>query len=424
MDELAKLPDGRNVREFPLDRFKLRLRLRESAQFPFQHGGLLQSLLGRILGPELPVGLFPLALESGHVKYAAGDAYDFALTAVGECRSLLGGGFEKALRGLGQERRGEPSALGLAGNFELERVERLPAVTAAEVLARAAGLAGQDHIRLLLHAPLLLRRPTELSLADPGYCREGGLAAGHFLTHLWRRFCKLGPGAIDNFEMPALPGAAKTRAERLHWCDLPMRELGGLCGSLVFEGLPEPWLRLLVLMENCHLGSKTHYGLGAYAVEELPAWRRPARSFADRLGPEVDSAEAIARILGPAAIARLDDDAASRERGLARCSADGGLRQAQELGMNGPVGGAAVRFVESLGEGEVVARLEALWPGEKLVQRVAPWLRSPAGRTELAPLLAKVFAVELADALEKEGRRLVRMGNELRVLGRQATRVA
>ncbi len=237
--------------------------------------------------------------------------------------------------------------------------------------------------------------------------------------------------------MPALPATVAARVEHLDWLDLPLRgktegrrgtfggaDLGGFCGSVVFENLPLPWVRLLVAMEPAHAGSGTQFGLGAYALEALPSWLRPARTYAERLGAEAASPAAAAVALAPAALAWLDDGAAFQRRGLSRFSAEGGLKRARELGLNGPVGGAGTRFVASLGDAEVMARLSALWPGEPLLERMPGWLAAPASRAELGRLLVKVFAGELADALAAEDRCLVRCGCELRVLGREAVRVA
>lgn len=69
-------------------------------------------------------------------------------------------------------------------------------------------------------------------------------------------------------------------------------------------------------------------------------------------------------------------------------------------------------------------RLRSLWPGEPLLERFPAWLASPLARPRLERLLARVFAAELAEALEAEDRSLVRVGSELRVLGRESFRIA
>ena len=429
------LPDGRPARLLPLDRVRVRLRLREPVNFRFLHGGVLQGLLCRLFGHQLPPGLFPLALESGRVAYRAGAAYDFLLSAAGSSRALLAG-LEAALGSVGRPRAEPPATL--AGNFVVEEVAALPTRSLAAAIAKAQELAQQGRVRVVFPAPLRLRRPPELAQPGGAYLNAACFPAGVFLDRLWRRYHQLTFGEFpEGRELPPLPEGARAEVEHLVWLDLPVRgklegkpgrpsgtTLGGVCGSVVFAGLPLPWLLLLVLMEEGQLGSSTHYGFGAYSLEMAPDWLRPARTYAEELGARAEEPRRVAEVLSPAALALLDDGAAFFRRGLSRFSAIGGLRRAREQGIAARVGGAGTRFVADLRKEEVVARLAALWPGEPLVAKIGEWLEEPEKRAELAKLVGKVFGVELADALEEEGRRLVRVGSELRVFGREEALVA
>lgn len=424
------LPDGREARSLEIARVKIRLRLRQAAQCGFQHGGHLRRLLNRLPGAPPPSALLPLALESGHVRYQEGDAYDLVLTAVGQERHRLGSLVE-ALRALGRERN--PPATGLEGRFELESCEPLPRLALAEARSRAARLAARGQVRIHLLSPLRLGISTEgASFLSPRV--KDKFPSGLFLAGLRQRYRHLAGDAEPDPDPLPMPADTRIRAERLTRLDLPLdlgrpdrpvpTHLGGLCGTLVAENLPQPWLLLLVLMEDAHIGTGTEYGFGAFALEEKPAYFRPAATYEEKLWLTETHPKGAAEALAPAAMALLDEGPAFYRRGLSRLSAEGGLRKAREQGLNGPVGGAGDRFVARLAEAEVMARLEALWPGEPLVKRFGAWLKDPEERALLTRLLAKLFAVELADALQEEGRRLVRVGSELRVLGRHAARVA
>jgi hypothetical protein len=432
-----QLPGGLRAEDLDLQRFKIRLRLREPARFGFLHGAMLHRLVTSLLGEGPPPGLFPLALESGHVKYEEGDAYDFVLSAAaGEPRRRLEG-LEKALRVAGRQRPVGPArATSLEGLYDVEGFEPLPRLEPGEVMARVEQLASKSAVRIKLASPLRLRRKPERSGQDTSQSSQAEWLAGQLLGGQWRRHRQL--SGLPPAEPPALPPHSRLKAERPTRLDLPLElcdqdlsggpaptTLSGLCGSLLAENLPKSWLLLLVLMEEAQAGSATEYGFGSYTLGELPEWHRPASTYLERLTwyDEVD-AEGAAKILEPAAVALLDEGPAFYRRGLSRLSAEGGLKRAREQGLNGPVGGAGDRFVAQLEEAEVMARLEALWPGEPLIARFEDWLEVPAEKAKLTRLLSKIFAVELADALQEEGRRLVRMGNELRVLGRHAARVA
>ena len=427
------LPGGLLAEELDLDRFKIRLRLKEAARFGFLHGAMLHRLTTSLEGEGPPSGLLPLALESGHVNYQIGEAYDFVLTAAGERRRKVQE-LETALREAGRKR--PPGAQeGTLGPFDLESLVALQKPGLEEAAGSAAILAGQAQVHIRLTSPLRLRRrPERAGLESPPGSPEW--LAAQLLGSLWRRYRQL--RGLPAADPPPLPASARIKAERSTRLDLPLdlrdqdlsggpapTTLSGLCGSLVAENLPQSWLLLLVLMEEAQAGSATEYGFGSYTLGKLPGWQSPAQTYLERLSwyGEV-TPEAAAKTLEPAAVALLDEGPAFYRRGLSKLSAEGGLKRAREQGLNGPVGGAGDRFVANLEKAQVMARLEALWPGEPLIAKFEGWLENRADKAKLTRLLSKIFAVELADTLQEEGRRLVRMGNELRVLGRHAARVA
>lgn len=406
---------------FPCLKVKVRLRLREPLRLPFVHGGLLRALLQRALGDERAEGLHPLALESGHVRYSVGDTYDFVVSAPHGSSWLLNE-LGPALAALGAGRGWGARAVTLEGNFDLEGIEVLSRASQMECFERAELLVKRGRVRLLFPSPLRLRRPE--TLLWPGHCHLDGecFPVAFFLDQLWRRFS----GHFGAAEKPDLPTFVAARQLDLFGLDMPGggRALGGVCGSLLLENLPLPWLRILTLLEGCHLGEAADSGFGAFFLDALPAWLRPARTYEDEFAQEDGSAAAAAGLLTPAALALLDEGAAFSRLGLSRSSAEEGLRRARQNGLNGPVGGAGERLVASLSTEEVLRRLNLFWPAEPLHERFRDWLRKPETRAELGRVLCKIFAVELAGALAAEGRLLVRVGGELRALGREATRVA
>jgi len=423
------LPDGRPAQVPLTEHVKIRLRLHHQAHFHFLHGAALQGLLSRSLGRSLPAGFAPLALESGQVRFAAGEAYDFVVTSWGPSRQLLPE-LIPALRAFGQ-RRPRKGADPLDGGFDVETVSTLPLPTLEECLAKAEKLAEQGSVRILFHTPLRLLGPSSsLWEATP-------FPLGAFLGQLWRSYSELCGEEKPIGRGPFLPRSLAAQVDHLQWLDLPLQgrfdarvprlvgeRISGVCGSVSLEGLPEAWVRLLALMENARVGSAAQFGFGAFALEQVPAWRRPARTFAERLGDRTPTPQLATELLAPSALALLDDGAAFHHRGLSCFSAEIGRQRAKEMGLNGPVGGANTRFVARCCPEEVVGRLRALWPAEPLIEHFPAWLRRPEKRQELGRLLAKVFASELADTLLEEGRWLVRVGSELRVLGREAARVA
>lgn len=425
------LPDGKPPRNLEIDRLKVRLRLREPVRFHFQHGGVLHGLMCRIFGHDLPAGLFPTALESGHVAYARGDAYDFVVSAVGDNREKLAL-LAPALERMSQEKRRDGAAT-LEGNYAFDGVEALPGPDLDELVARAKLWQREGKVRILFPSPLRLKLPPELQKPGAGYMNREVFPADLFLDRLWRRFCQLEGGEFpENNAMPALPKGVSVRVEDLTWMDMPVRgrlggkpgkpkgtTLGGVIGSVVMEGLPLPWLLLLALMEGAGVGSSAHFGFGTYSVGEMPAWRRAARTYEEALGAKAEDVRAAVAALTPSALVILDDGAAFFRIGLSRFSAPEGVRRARAAGMGDLVAGAGTRFVMGLEEEAVMARLEALWPGEPLISRLGGWIGLRGECAELAKLLGKIFASELAQAMREESRCIVRFGSQLRVLGRE-----
>jgi hypothetical protein len=425
------LPDGKPPRTLEIERLKVRLRLREPVFFHFQHGGVLHGLLCRIFGHDLPAGLFPMALESGHVSYARGDAYDFVVSAVGGSRDMLSG-LAPALERMSQE-KGRKGAATLEGNFAFEGAETIPKVELEELVARARSWQREGKVRILFPSPLRLKLSPELQKPGAGYMNRDVFPADLFLDRLWRRFYQLEGGEFpESGAMPALPRGVTVRVEDLTWMDMPVRgrlegkpgkpkgtTLGGVVGSVVMEGLPLPWLLLLALMEGAGVGSSAHYGFGLYSVGETPSWRRPARTYEELLGAKAEEVGAVVAALTPSALAILDDGAAFFRMGLSRFSAPEGVRRARAAGMGDMVAGAGTRFVMGLEEETVMARLEALWPGEPLISQLGGWMGRRGDSAELAKFVGKVFASELALAMREESKCIVRFGGQLRVLGKE-----
>lgn len=423
------LPGPSPFQALPIERLRFRLRLRERARFRLQHGGVLHGLLCRVLGGHLPADIFPLALESGRTFYEAGSAYDFVVSAAGKSRALLPE-LERSLRSLALAPKAEKAAT-LEGNYELMEVEPLPLPNLEMTLARAAALARQPVVKLLLHAPLRLRLPPELAQPGSAYANRAVFPAALLLDRLWRRYRQLIDGEFpEGGLIPPLP-AVSARVEQLLWLDMPVRgrtegkagrptgtTLGGVCGQVLLENLPAEWLRLLVLMEPGHLGSATHFGFGAYAVEELSAWCRSARTREEALGEKAGDVRKAVSVLGPTVEALLDEGASYFRRGWSFFSAEEGLRRAQEEGFRLELAGELEARVARLPVERILAKAQALWPTEPLVERLRHWLGNPAEKKALERLLTWLFAPELAEELEREGKKLVRKGYDLVALDR------
>ncbi len=348
------------------------------------------------------------------MRYLAGEPYDFVVTAVGEARALLPG-LLPALRRIGRERLWAVGLATLEGNFEV--------VARALPRRRGGGIGGAGG------APWRLRAAAD----DPPFAVAAAAAAAVFFVAV--RLAFLGRGRLPGGSVPRAARAALApavrgqhaaagfagdpgglRVEHLYWLDLPLRgrtegrrgasaapTWAAIAVGVVFENLPLAWVRLLVAMDAGACRQRRPFRAGGYT-----RWRR-CRPGCGRRGPSPSGwgrrrhrRRPRRRSWRRRSLAWLDDGAACyRRRGSRAFSAEGGLKRACELGLNGSVGGAGTRFVaaprDRRGDGAAFGPVAGR---AACSSRMPGWLAAPAQRAELERLLGQVFAVELADALE------------------------
>jgi len=501
------------------DRYRIELRLARPAAFPFEHGGVLRGLLSRALAThELPHGLIPFPCESGRVLYAPGDPYALGITLAGAARALadeLPAGLER----LGAARPTPPAPV-LGGNFVVERVERLPA---PDLAADAAALRGAPRIELRFLSPFRLERPPELKRRGAGFLDHECFPLGFFLDRLWRRLFYLARGTYpENQEREALeppaPLDVTVAAERLLWNDLPVRgtqkkgrpyTVGGVRGTVTFEGLDDAWLETLVTGSYLHAGSSTAYGCGRFAIVGTSSagdpYVRRARTLLESVAepamlaraldhvlenredekpPEDESDQpdallaslgrdltrgayrpgalhgfvlrkddggvrplavpalrdkvvqrAAVEVLAPAIDTLLEDASYAYRRGLSRQGAARAIERAYADGYRYVLDADVRAFFDRVDWSILFAKLDALYPGEPLLDLLRAWVEAPvffSGRrierdrglpqgSPVSPLLANLYLDTFDEELLDQGFRLVRFADDFVVLAKDPT---
>lgn len=311
-------------------RYLIRLRLTLPVRFHFNHGGVLMGLLCRALGThELPAGVTPFACESGRVEFGRGDPYNFGLTLAGTARSIANDvQVREALSRIGGqslERGGARPTL--AGNFEVAAVEPLPP---PDVPGEAERLRGCEQLTLRFLSPLRIGRPEALRSRGAGFLNQDCFPPALFLERLASRLFLLAHGRYPTQDergalMKTLPDPSILVATRNHllWLDIPLEggaekqdirpkgyTIGGIVGEVSLAGVPEEWLMPLTLGQYLHVGEKTHYGLGRYAVAEAGSAGsdpfRPARTAFERIQNPTLLQESLAHVLSHSKAAGVD----------------------------------------------------------------------------------------------------------------------
>ncbi|MGZ5444639.1 MAG: CRISPR-associated endonuclease Cas1 [Thermoanaerobaculia bacterium] len=301
-------------------RVLVRLRFTRPARTRFIHGITLDGMLRRagaltgVLSDDskhrFPHEVVPYACESGRVRFEAGDSYHFLLTFVGDSAAIA----DDLARGIARVGRTQPdrsSALPtLAGNFELEGFDRLPAI---DWTRDAALVSGRPGLTLRFLSPLRLELPDDLAREGHRYFDARAFPASFFLMRLWQRLFFLANGRWPRGEMesmmPRLPAGIGAVAPRLLWMDVPKKgptdekaeTSGGILGAITLLGVPEEWLPILALGQHLHLGKSTRYGLGRYRIDGgMPAAEStlaPSRSLLARAASRPALAAALAHVL-------------------------------------------------------------------------------------------------------------------------------
>lgn len=306
--------------EVRFERRLVRLRFTRPAHLRFIHGIALDGMLRRagalagVLADDgkhgFPHEVFPFTSESGRIRYEPGEPYQFLLTFAGGAVPIsdaLASGIAK----VGRSRPDRGSSLpALAGNFELEGIDRPREPDWSRDVAIASQKPG---LTLRFLSPLRLDLPDDLATEGHRYFDAASFPAALFLRRLWQRLFFLANarwprGEVESM-MPRLPAGIGATASRLVWMDVPKRGAsdekaetsGGVLGAVTFLGVPDEWLPFLALGQHLHLGKSTHYGLGRYVIDggllaSDPALR-PAHSLLARVASRPMLAEALAHVL-------------------------------------------------------------------------------------------------------------------------------
>jgi group II intron reverse transcriptase/maturase len=376
--------------DLPFSRHVVRLRFTRPARFAhFLHGVVVHGLLGHALRDrELPAGLVPAAPESGRVAYDAGDAYHLALTLAGEARSQLGV-IARELKRIGASR---PSAGPLGGNYEVEGVETLPPVDVeTEAATLATGVGGSVAIRFV--SPLRLERPADL--ADDG---------GSYLA-------------------PASPSPTSSIASGAG-------SSSGVDGVSPARFRDERETRIPALAGAVRRGEAT-----ASPLLGLPVRREDRRKVRPLAIPTVGDRvlqRAAAELLAGAVDTLFEDCSFAYRKGYSRAGAARAIQKAYRDGFRIVLDADISAFFEEVRWDRLFGLLEALFPGEPLLDLVREWVTAPVHFEGLrlrrnrglpqgapvSPLLANLYLDELDDEVLGEDFRLVRYADDFVVLCR------
>lgn len=316
--------------QIEIDRYLIRLRFTRPARFHFNHGGALMGLMCRAMQThDLPAGFIPFACESGRVRFGRGDMYHVGLTVAGAARDEFNlEHFESELSKVGLQvpAYDKPRAT-LAGNFEVESIEKLPAPDVGEELSKLKGV-GQLTLNFL--SPFRLERPPALRGERAGYLSRGCFPPGHFIQRLAKRLFLLTRGRYpereecDEIASHFVSGEdVAADSSGLVWLDVPLEgapgkhehqpkgyTLGGVLGRVTLTGVPEAWVAALVLGQHLHAGGNSHFGLGRYVIEEIGTQSsdpfRPARMLAEELFNPRLLEESLRRVAGYSTAKGLD----------------------------------------------------------------------------------------------------------------------
>ncbi len=237
----------------------------------------------------------PIALDTtwtgGH--YRAGAAFSFGIVLTGRlCRPEVVHALIFAVEEMGRRK-----GIGPGGKFWLKRVETLgPGFVIREIYDGERGIStpeillhrfedvaqephGADHrLRLELTSPLQLRREGKSVTQLPFATLLQALLLRFEM--LQRYFCDGGERLHPRETIEALVAAAsevRTRQSSLTWQAVRTRgerSLGGLTGSVVYEGDLTPFLPYLAFGGLTGVGKKTTFGLGRFTLHPQGGRRR------------------------------------------------------------------------------------------------------------------------------------------------------
>jgi CRISPR-associated endoribonuclease Cas6 len=212
--------------------------------------------------------------------YHPRDTLDFDLTLIGRALDALPYFIfavdQIGRRGLGRER----------GRYELSKVvvlrngQSLLVFDGDDQAIRSLPPAGAGHL-----APVAPIASLTLELQTPLRIKKNGklvtrLDFSTLFNSLTRRLTLLSTfygqnGSLDLEDLSAKAARMKTVEDQSFWYDWPryssrqkeLMKLGGLRGSISFEGDFTPFMRWLRLGEAVHVGQGTTFGLGGYAIQ-------------------------------------------------------------------------------------------------------------------------------------------------------------
>ena len=232
----------------------------------------------------------PFVIEpplTSRTHFSAGSAFDFSLLLMGEVNTYLSYfiyAFEQMGKiGVGKKRNGH------RGLFVLDNVQRNDCIIYSSSdhklilngpvknldLKSSENLQGKDlRLRLSLETPLRLKFENKF---------QAGLPFHLLVRAMLRRISSLmnayGDGEPD-LDYPGLVKKAqtvRTTAKKLSWYDwqrYSFRQdekmlMGGMTGTVTYEGCIDEFLPLIEFCEQVHLGKQTTFGLGKIRTEML-----------------------------------------------------------------------------------------------------------------------------------------------------------
>ena len=158
---------------------------------------------------------------------------------------------------------------------QTEHLDEAPTDTLSIPTVQDAAPSPQKRLTVNLQTPLRFKQQSRLADALPFSALVG-------LVH--RRISSLWALEGEDFRLTedrfhsvmAAASAIKTHADDLHWYDWKRysgrqnttMQLGGLVGSIFYEGALDDFAEYLAFAEIAHLGKQTSFGLGRIAVQD------------------------------------------------------------------------------------------------------------------------------------------------------------
>ena len=237
----------------------------------------------RLSGPPHPFVIVPPLTEETHFK--SGSSFDFDLLLFGEVNHSIAY-FIYAFDQIGKTGIGK-RVNGRGGRFLLRQVEKgsdiiysdidrlIKAREAEEISLNVAKLDDDSlfRVKISLETPLRLKSDNRLKADLPFHILVRAMLRR--ISSLFA-FYDSGEPALDYRGMVERSKSVRTVDKDLSWYDwrrYSLRQdqamlMGGMVGSVTYEGRIGEYLPLMEFCEKVHLGKQTAFGLGKFQVEK------------------------------------------------------------------------------------------------------------------------------------------------------------